>query len=53
MILPLSLFLIAAMTRRYPSAGLPVALQIGATVVKGEMKWGVSATTTTGPGRRR
>jgi glyoxylase-like metal-dependent hydrolase (beta-lactamase superfamily II) len=32
--------LIAAMTRRYPSAGLPIALQIGAKVVKGEMKWG-------------
>ncbi len=32
--------LIAAMTRRYPDAGLPAALQIGAKVVKGEMKWG-------------
>lgn len=32
--------LVAAMTRRYPNAGLPVALQIGAKVVKGEMKWG-------------
>jgi len=32
--------LIAAMTRRYPNAGLPVALQLGAKVVKGEMKWG-------------
>jgi len=32
--------LIAAMTRRYPSAGMGVALQIGAKVAKGEMKWG-------------
>ncbi len=32
--------LIAAMTRRYPSAGLAPALQIGAKVAKGEMKWG-------------
>ena len=32
--------LIAAMTRRYPSAGLATALQIGAKVAKGEMKWG-------------
>ncbi|MFL6630033.1 MAG: MBL fold metallo-hydrolase [Vitreoscilla sp.] len=32
--------LIAAMTRRYPNAGLPAALQIGAKVAKGEMKWG-------------
>ncbi|MDL2354092.1 MAG: MBL fold metallo-hydrolase [Pseudomonadota bacterium] len=32
--------LIAAMTRRYPNAGLSVALQIGAKVAKGEMKWG-------------
>jgi glyoxylase-like metal-dependent hydrolase (beta-lactamase superfamily II) len=32
--------LIAAMTRRYPTAGLGAALQIGAKVVKGEMKWG-------------
>ena len=32
--------LIAAMTRRYPDAGLPTALQIGAKVAKGEMKWG-------------
>jgi len=32
--------LIAAMTRRYPDAGLAAALQIGAKVVKGEMKWG-------------
>ncbi|GAA6118379.1 MBL fold metallo-hydrolase [Acidovorax sp. FG27] len=31
---------IAAMTRRYPQAGLPVALQLGAKVAKGEMKWG-------------
>lgn len=35
-----SVALIAAMTRRYPDAGLPAALQIGAKVVKGEMKWG-------------
>jgi glyoxylase-like metal-dependent hydrolase (beta-lactamase superfamily II) len=32
--------LIAAMTKRYPSAGMGVALQIGAKVGKGEMKWG-------------
>lgn len=32
--------LIAAMKRRYPSAGLGPALEIGAKVVKGEMKWG-------------
>lgn len=32
--------LIAAMTGRYPSAGMGVALQIGAKVAKGEMKWG-------------
>jgi glyoxylase-like metal-dependent hydrolase (beta-lactamase superfamily II) len=32
--------LIAAMTRRYPNAGLTVALNIGAKVAKGEMKWG-------------
>lgn len=32
--------LIAAMTRRYPDAGLAPALQIGAKVVKGEMQWG-------------
>ena len=32
--------LIAAMTRRYPDAGLAAALQIGAKVAKGEMKWG-------------
>ncbi|WP_311221539.1 MULTISPECIES: MBL fold metallo-hydrolase [unclassified Acidovorax] len=32
--------LIAAMYRRYPSAGLAPALQIGAKVAKGEMKWG-------------
>ncbi|KRC82903.1 MBL fold metallo-hydrolase [Sphingomonas sp. Root241] len=31
--------LIAAMTKRYPNAGLPAALQIGAKVAKGEMKW--------------
>ena len=32
--------LIAAMKRRYPNAGLGVALEIGAKVAKGEMKWG-------------
>jgi glyoxylase-like metal-dependent hydrolase (beta-lactamase superfamily II) len=32
--------LIAAMIKRYPSAGMGVALQIGAKVAKGEMKWG-------------
>ncbi|MEO8061622.1 MAG: MBL fold metallo-hydrolase [Pseudomonadota bacterium] len=32
--------LIAAMTGRYPDAGMGVALQIGAKVAKGEMKWG-------------
>ena len=32
--------LIAAMTKRYPDAGMGVALQIGAKVAKGEMKWG-------------
>lgn len=32
--------LVAAMTRRYPTAGMAPALQIGAKVVKGEMKWG-------------
>jgi glyoxylase-like metal-dependent hydrolase (beta-lactamase superfamily II) len=31
--------LIAAMKQRYPSAGLPAALEIGAKVAKGEMKW--------------
>lgn len=32
--------LIAAMTRRYPDAGMGIALQIGAKVALGEMKWG-------------
>ena len=32
--------LVDAMSKRYPNAGLPVALQIGAKVAKGEMKWG-------------
>ena len=32
--------LIAAMTKRYPDAGMGVALQIGAKVAKGEMTWG-------------
>lgn len=30
----------AAMTRRYPSAGMGVALDIGSKVATGEMKWG-------------
>ncbi|MCZ2497949.1 MBL fold metallo-hydrolase [Xylophilus sp. Kf1] len=32
--------LIEAMKRRYPDAGMGVALQIGAKVAKGEMAWG-------------
>jgi glyoxylase-like metal-dependent hydrolase (beta-lactamase superfamily II) len=32
--------LVAAMTRRYPAAGMGVALDIGAKVALGEMKWG-------------
>ena len=32
--------LIAAMTQRYPNLGMGIALQIGAKVAKGEMKWG-------------
>lgn len=32
--------LIAAMKKRYPDAGMDVALDIGAKVVLGEMKWG-------------
>lgn len=32
--------LIAAMQRRYPGAGMGVALEIGAKVATGEMKWG-------------
>ena len=32
--------LIAAMQRLYPTAGMAVALDIGAKVAKGEMKWG-------------
>lgn len=32
--------LIAAMKERYPSAGMGIALDIGAKVAKGEMKWG-------------
>jgi len=32
--------LIAAMRQRYPNAGMGVALDIGAKVAKGEMKWG-------------
>jgi len=32
--------LIAAMKARYPNAGMGVALDIGAKVAKGEMKWG-------------
>jgi hypothetical protein len=32
--------LIESMSKRYPNAGMGVALQIGAKVAKGEMKWG-------------
>ena len=32
--------LIAAMKRRYPNAGMGIALEIGAKVATGEMKWG-------------
>ncbi|GLR82428.1 hypothetical protein [Azospirillum oryzae] len=32
--------LIAAMKRRYPDAGMGIALDIGAKVATGEMKWG-------------
>lgn len=32
--------LITAMTKRYPDLGMGIALQIGAKVAKGEMKWG-------------
>lgn len=32
--------LIATMTKRYPDAGMGIALQIGAKVATGEMKWG-------------
>jgi glyoxylase-like metal-dependent hydrolase (beta-lactamase superfamily II) len=35
-----SVELIAAMTRRYPKAGMGIALQIGAKVAMGEMEWG-------------
>lgn len=35
-----SVALIAAMRKRYPNAGLGVALDIGAKVAKCEMKWG-------------
>ena len=31
--------LIEAMKSAYPTAGLPIALEIGAKVNKGEMKW--------------
>ena len=37
---PQVMALIAAMTARYPDAGMGVALQIGAKVATGEMKWG-------------
>ncbi len=37
---PTSAELIAAMTARYPDAGMAIALQIGAKVATGEMKWG-------------
>ena len=32
--------LVRAMQERYPKAGMGVALDIGAKVAKGEMKWG-------------
>jgi hypothetical protein len=32
--------LIAAMTARYPDLGMDVALNVGAKVLTGEMKWG-------------
>lgn len=35
-----SVALVAAMKRRYPAAGMGIALDIGAKVAKGEMKWG-------------
>lgn len=35
-----SVALVEAMKRRYPDAGMGVALDIGAKVAKGEMKWG-------------
>lgn len=35
-----SAHLITAMTTRYPSAGMNVALDIGSKVAKGEMQWG-------------
>jgi glyoxylase-like metal-dependent hydrolase (beta-lactamase superfamily II) len=31
--------LVATMTKRYPDAGMSIALQIGAKVAKGEMEW--------------
>ncbi len=37
---PDSAALIATMTARYPDAGMGVALQVGAKVATGEMKWG-------------
>ncbi len=37
---PDSAALIAAMTARYPDAGMGIALQVGAKVATGEMKWG-------------
>jgi len=37
---PDSAALVASMMTRYPQAAMPVALQIGAKVAKGEMKWG-------------
>ena len=37
---PDSAALIEAMTQKYPDAGMGVALQIGAKVATGEMKWG-------------
>jgi hypothetical protein len=35
-----SAVLIAAMSAHYPEAGMGVALQIGAKIATGEMKWG-------------
>jgi glyoxylase-like metal-dependent hydrolase (beta-lactamase superfamily II) len=37
---PDSAALIAAMQQRYPTAGMGIALELGAKVAKGEMKWG-------------
>lgn len=37
--------LVAAMKRRYPDAGMGVALDVGAKVAKGELKWGMTPRT--------